>query len=157
MSADSQKTVRRIVVGKGDDGTSIVVADGPAPVMHDLGSMEVTEIWGTDGAVTHDTSDPTPARTEIDLDLANGTTRFRVVEFPAGKTDEPMMHATPTVDYLVVLDGGLRMHLDTGETIDVGVGDTVVLLGNVHAWEPIGGASCRMAFVNVGAGVGSAS
>lgn len=151
MSAEQLKTVRRIVVGKAEDGMSVVVADGPAPVMHDLGSMLVTEIWGSDGPVTHETHDPTQERAELDLELANGTTRFRVVDFPAGLTDEPMLHSTPTVDYLVVLDGGLRMHLDTGGSIEVGAGDTVVLLGNVHAWEPIGDAGCRMAFVNVGA------
>jgi len=47
----------------------------------------------------------------------------------------PGMHATPSVDYAVVLNGRLLLDLDDGETTELGPGDVVVQNGVRHAWR----------------------
>ncbi|MFI6367718.1 cupin domain-containing protein [Nocardia sp. NPDC050630] len=47
----------------------------------------------------------------------------------------PGMHTTPTIDYVVVLDGTVVLELDDGVTTEVGPGDVVVQNGTRHAWR----------------------
>lgn len=45
----------------------------------------------------------------------------------------PSMHATDTLDYLVITAGKLSLDLEEGE-VEVAAGDIVVNRGNIHAW-----------------------
>jgi len=44
------------------------------------------------------------------------------------------MHATPTTDYILVLEGRVALVLDD-ETVELGPGDLVVQQGTAHAWR----------------------
>ena len=65
--------------------------------------------------------------------------------------DNPGMHRTDTVDYLVVLSGEASLELDDGQTVRLSAGDCVVQNGTRHAWRSTSSAPCVMAFALVGA------
>jgi mannose-6-phosphate isomerase-like protein (cupin superfamily) len=45
------------------------------------------------------------------------------------------MHATDTIDYVMVLSGSLTLELDDGAKVGLHVGDTVIQRGTRHAWR----------------------
>jgi len=55
--------------------------------------------------------------------------------------DRPGMHATDTLDFMVVIDGRIALGLDDGDH-ELGPGDVVVQRGNVHRWRVVGDAPC---------------
>ncbi len=54
------------------------------------------------------------------------------------------MHATDTLDFMVVIDGRIVLGLDDGEH-DLGPGDVVVQRGNLHRWRVSGEEPCTYA------------
>jgi hypothetical protein len=104
---------------------------------------------------------------------ANGTI-FRLVEFPpdiawrgkadagdafdsigAGHTpvkgsDEPMMHKTSTVDYLIVVKGEIWTILDDSE-VCLKQGDMMVQLGTNYSWSVRTDEPCLLAAILVNA------
>lgn len=62
----------------------------------------------------------------------------------------PGMHATPTLDFDIVLTGTVGLELEDGEVI-LGPGDVVVLNGTLHRWHNRGPTTATMAVVVVGA------
>ena len=66
-------------------------------------------------------------------------------------SDNPRMHATSSVDYVVVLDGELWLELGDGQLTRLGPGDTVVQNGTRHAWRNLGARPATVAVVQVGA------
>jgi quercetin dioxygenase-like cupin family protein len=65
--------------------------------------------------------------------------------------DQPGMHVTQTVDYVVVLDGQIWLELDDGQLVSLRQGDTVVQNGTRHAWRNLGTQAATLAVVMVGA------
>ena len=65
--------------------------------------------------------------------------------------DNPGMHTTDTIDYVVVLSGETWLELDHGERLLVRAGDTVVQNGTRHAWRNTSEEPCVMAVALVGA------
>jgi mannose-6-phosphate isomerase-like protein (cupin superfamily) len=57
-------------------------------------------------------------------------------------------HATPTVDYLLILNGSVVLALETGE-VELHAGDCVVQRGTRHAWRNRTDTPVRMACVMV--------
>ena len=55
--------------------------------------------------------------------------------------DEPGMHATDTLDFMVVVDGRIVLGLDDGEH-ELGPGDVVIQRGNRHRWRVVGDDPC---------------
>lgn len=49
--------------------------------------------------------------------------------------DAPGMHTTPTVDYVVVLDGTVVLEVDDGVSTTLHPGDLVIQNGTRHAWR----------------------
>jgi len=128
-----------------------VLIEGAPPKVFSQGGFSLTEIWATEGSVPDlkDERDLTPEFDRFRMDLAPGATRFRIVEFPP--TDGPgVMHKTPTVDYLVVLEGEIDLIFQDGSEAHLRRGDCVVQLGGMHAWHNRSGAPTRMAAVAVG-------
>ncbi|MDY0037432.1 MAG: cupin domain-containing protein [Zoogloea oleivorans] len=68
-----------------------------------------------------------------------------------GDDDEPGFHRTDSIDYGVLIEGELTLHLDDGETCVLKPGDVVVQMGTRHAWRNTGSTPARMMFVMVGA------
>src|SRR3954454_17224359 len=124
--------VRRVVLGTGADGRSRVTADGPPPVVHRYaGGHAITELWATETLPpVFDGDDPTVAHAALDMQVPAGQTRFWIAEFPRGD-DQPVRHATDSVDYLVVMSGSVVLELDDGE-VRLHAGDVAVQRGNQH-------------------------
>ena len=66
--------------------------------------------------------------------------------------DNPGMHTTDSVDYVVVLAGEVCLELDDGQLSRLRAGDTVVQNGTRHAWRNLSGEPVTLAVVQVGAG-----
>ena len=62
----------------------------------------------------------------------------------------PLMHATRTVDYAIIMEGEIDMLLDDSE-IHMKAGDVLVQQGTNHAWVNRGTEPCRIAFVLIDA------
>jgi quercetin dioxygenase-like cupin family protein len=67
--------------------------------------------------------------------------KFSFHDFPSGT--EPFMHATDTIDYVVVAAGEIDLLTETGE-VRLRAGDTVVNRGVMHAWRNSGKETCRI-------------
>jgi hypothetical protein len=61
------------------------------------------------------------------------------------------MHATPTVDYGIVVQGEIVLELDDGRCTRLSAGDLVIQNGTRHAWRNRSGRPATMAFVLIGA------
>src|SRR5260221_9851246 len=78
---------------------------------------------------------------------ANGT-RFAVIDFPPG--NQPRMHRTETIDYVIVLEGEIEMDMDDS-TVKMKAGDVMVQRGTNHAWANRSNRRARVAFVLIDA------
>ncbi|WP_436771664.1 cupin domain-containing protein [Yinghuangia sp. YIM S09857] len=149
--------VRRVVTGH-RDGVPVVVADGAPPVTvasptgHGLSEL----LWLNGPPTTADDGgDPDPAlRGSFP---AKGAIVGRLIRFPAAAPgtpvdatwlrvpgddpDQPGMHRTETLDFMVVLDGHIVLGLDDGEH-QLGPGDAVVQRGTRHRWRVTGEHPC---------------
>ncbi len=67
------------------------------------------------------------------------------------ETDDPSMHRTDTVDYILVVSGEVSLELDDGQTVPLTAGDCLVQNGTRHAWRNTSSAPCMLAFAIVGA------
>jgi mannose-6-phosphate isomerase-like protein (cupin superfamily) len=133
-----------------------------------------TLLWTTDGMPAA-FSNADRGAVQIGVQPPPGATILHVVEFPAadparGPIDHsatlaemgipalpgrwparhPLMHATETVDYAIVLEGEIDMLLDDSE-IHLRAGDVLVQQGTNHAWVNRGARPCKVAFVLVDA------
>jgi quercetin dioxygenase-like cupin family protein len=144
----SSPAPRRVVTGHANDGRSVVLGDGPAPVVHDVGGgATFFEIWSTD-ATPAPIAPAEPEPTERPLAVsppADGTLVRVVVQEPGAVTP---MHRTRTIDYGVVLEGATWLVLDDSE-VELRAGDVVVQRGTDHRWENRGTVACRIVFVGV--------
>ena len=61
------------------------------------------------------------------------------------------MHVTPTIDYAVVMSGGIEMELDDGVEVHLQAGDVLVQRATVHNWVNRGTEPCVIAFVLIDA------
>jgi hypothetical protein len=79
---------------------------------------------------------PDPNMTTVELEtLVNAF--FLGVGSPACKVDtsrRPLMHQTPTTDYIVLLSGAVSLLLDEGDLIPLRPFDSVVQRATNHAW-----------------------
>jgi quercetin dioxygenase-like cupin family protein len=116
---------RRIVTGLDEEGRSTVIFDAP---------LDSVLAWSTAG-VPVDNSGNEDQGGSFSFAMSQGGTKFLMVEFqPTGKLTEGGMHATNTIDYLVVVKGEVVLITETGETT-CRAGDLVVDRGIVHAWR----------------------
>jgi mannose-6-phosphate isomerase-like protein (cupin superfamily) len=97
-----------------------------------------------------------PAGTDLpaDLDVAAAIAEMQDKLPGMGdhmEPDEPGMHTTDSVDYIVVLDGRIWLELDDDRTVELGRGDTVVQNGTRHAWRNLGPEPATLAVVMLGA------
>lgn len=134
---------RRVVTGLDAAGKSCVIIDGPIPRFN---AMSAALAWGTDAHPADNSGSAdtaVPYATEL---LHTPGSNFAVCQFPAGTQE--IMHATDTIDYLVILQGHVTLVLEEGEA-DLGPGDFVVDRGVVHGWRNPHDAPCVAAVVNL--------
>ncbi|MFL5088170.1 MAG: cupin domain-containing protein [Xanthobacteraceae bacterium] len=144
--------IRRFVTGHDAKNVAKVIMQGPASnAKYPSPGTVSTMIWCTD---------ETPADSSVgeqveDLGArilgtappANGT-RFAVIDFPPG--NQPRMHRTETIDYVIVLEGEIEMDMDQS-TVKLKQGDIMVQRGTNHAWANRSNARARVAFVLIDA------
>lgn len=64
--------------------------------------------------------------------------------------ENPRLHATETVDYVIVLTGDIVLELGDGSRVNLTTGDVVIQNGTSHAWHNIGEDPAVLAAVMVG-------
>lgn len=166
---------RRIITGVDGRGRSTVLVDGtPSQVMRfeSAPAMWIAEHWVAGGTGRPALANVPPP--EWELEPPAGGSRFRTFQLPpddemsaagyaleAGKkgadigvdASDALMHATETLDLLVVISGRAWLVLDTGET-ELGPGDCVVQRATRHAWRNRAAEPCVMAAVLLSARAG---
>jgi hypothetical protein len=158
---------RRLTTSLNADGKSVLLEDRQI----EEGSLGNFNFWttranGTDGATdipffpTRGSSifrvfrlppaDPPPSESEL-ASIVEGF--FRGVGSPAkvDTTRHPLMHVTPTTDYIMLLSGAVSLLLDEGEPIALKPLDCVVQRTTNHAWIVTGAEPAVLVAVMVGA------
>lgn len=135
---------RRVVTGLDAEGRSCVVIDGPIP---QWGAMSAALAWRTTSHPADNAGQADPAIPYDTALLHDSASNFAVCQFPA-HSGEAYMHATDTIDYLVVLSGACTLVLETGE-VELKAGDFVVDRGVMHGWRNDHDAPCTCAVVNI--------
>ena len=163
------------MTGHDESGRSIFVDDGYATAVKEMESMPglaITNFWITDDAPASYAGNEDAAARPVVLEPPQRGTIFRVVEFPpdsawrgsadarkafesigAGhapdeSSDDPMMHKTATIDYLVVLKGEIWAILDDEEKL-LKTGDVMVQRGTNHSWSVRTEEPCLLAVILV--------
>jgi hypothetical protein len=169
--------IRRVVTGLNAAGQSIFIADGDAAAVKEMDSMPglaLTDFWETRTTPADNSGNTEVTDRPVVLEPPAGGTLFRMVEFPPdsawkGKADsaeafasigaghakdagndDPMMHKTATIDYLIVVKGEIWAILDTGE-VCLRPGDVMIQRGTNHSWSVRTDEPCLLAAVLVNA------
>jgi hypothetical protein len=165
-------THRVIVTGTNDAGKSIVTEDVQAK-MNGPGNFD---FWQTKAGFSP--RDLSIGRSPMKFFPASGGTMFRLFAIPpndpnmtpaqiAALQDEffnevgapdarvdttrhPLMHTTPTVDFVLLLSGQISLLLDEGEPIELKPFDGVVQRGTNHFWVNTGRDPALLMCVMVG-------
>jgi mannose-6-phosphate isomerase-like protein (cupin superfamily) len=64
--------------------------------------------------------------------------------------DAPGMHTSDTIDYGIVVRGGMMLELDDGQKVHLHQGDRIVQNGTRHRWRNPLPEPCLMAFISIG-------
>lgn len=165
--------IRRVVTGVDADGRSCVVTDGPVESRYELkarGGLGLASLFELpipprtehDGSTTADrpTLVPGPgyARVIRTFHPPEETGEARAVEVADSGDDADRqrhfdasrganMHATATIDVIVVMNGRIDLILETGP-VPLGEGDVVVQRGTWHSWSNPYGKPCELVGVN---------
>jgi quercetin dioxygenase-like cupin family protein len=156
--------VRRVVTGLSASGRSTVISDGAVPRAHDFASIpgfsNVT-VWATQPGETRVAQPKDLTETLTSLLPDPGGSTFFIVRFPpdsaiasvdfeaAGEEqarelpglvdtfdpERPGFHATPSIDYVILLEGELWLELEEGDPVQLRQGDVLVQNGTWHAWH----------------------
>ena len=149
--------VRRVVTEVDADGRAVWADDGPPPgLIAGPDGFGVANVWAFDGAPTslHDGLDA--LADPFTLEPPPGGATWRVLRLPAPDPALPReeqflavpgqegsgrprgMHATDTLDLMVVLDGRVELEMEDGR-VPLGAGDCVVQRGTEHRWRVLDG------------------
>jgi quercetin dioxygenase-like cupin family protein len=136
--------VRRIVTGLDAQGKSCIQIDGLAPQPRGTG---INMVWRTDTIPADNSSradiDDTPFGFEL---MHAGGSICVTVDYPPGMTT--FMHATDTIDYVIVVRGEVTIVTETGEA-KCRPGDIIVDRGILHAWRNDTTETATIAVVNI--------
>lgn len=136
------KIPRRIVTGIQNGKSTIVEDQEVENAVEHLKGLIISDVWNTQ---------QTPASLDMESRIPNigiphtpkNGTYFRYVVIPPDKdlgvefktgNPHPMMHQTPTLDYIIILSGELYLIMEDGETL-LKAGDIVIQRGTNHAWS----------------------
>src|SRR5262245_12006834 len=146
---------RRVVTGTNGAGRSFVESDGDASAIPGF-----AELWV---GSARDPLVAAPARGDpwSRVEPPPGAVSWRIFDLPPDEVvaaylasrDLPEVeasgfHRTGTLDYVLILDGEIRLELDEG-AVDLSSGDCVVQRGTRHAWRNRSGRPVKLAVVMV--------
>lgn len=160
--------MKLVITGHDEDGRSVFHHAGPPPSTSSPGSHE---LWSTRGELVVPDATPADAPAQIGYFPAAGETGFKVVTVPPPSergapidvsmmppeiahhfdADDPEMHTTDTIDYVVIAAGAADLELDDGARERVTAGDCVVQRGTRHAWRVVGDEPLVLIAVLIGA------
>lgn len=142
---------RRVVTGVDEQGRSRIESEAPVPPS---ATWKEDDARGMDFWVVRQV----PARLDgaleptADWEPANrappGGMIGRLITWSPGL--EYPTHATPTLDFGIIVSGRLELILDTGSTI-LNPGDVVVQRGTAHGWRVVGPEPCTWVVVMIDA------
>ena len=148
-------SARRVVTGHDENGKSIVLSDGEPPQNHGMTGENIgadfIEIWSTTEAVPSLASSPASEPNHRDFTIMPPAGHLiRIIDiYPAHLGGEKtVMHRTATLDYAMVIQGEIVLHLTDSEVV-LGPGEVVVQRGTDHAWENRSDDVTRMAFFHI--------
>lgn len=157
MSSVENHQARVVVTGIGANGRSTIVSDGNTGTRIVTPTFAVGDVWRMDSVPTSVAAD-NALGTGVVLSPPHGGLIVRTVAFPpdsewkaTGGYDEAMaaidgadsyeedgeidgLHATDTVDVIVVISGELYAVLQDAEVL-LKQGDTLIQRGTKHAWS----------------------
>jgi len=169
--------IRRVVTGHDENGRSIFLWDENATAVKEMESMPglaLTDLWQTNSSPADNIGNSDVTDRPVVLEPPPNGSIFRLVEFPpdtawrdradaidafdsidAGHapvkgSDDPMMHKTSTVDYLIVIKGEIWAILDDSE-VCLKQGDTMIQRGTNHSWSVRTDEPCLLAAVLINA------
>ena len=151
-----EKKARRVIAGVDDQGKSRVLIDQETVTRVALPAFTVNDVWRLDSLPARFSDNDTLAE-EVELAPPAAGVVCRLATFPpaseidasvyadsignlhgddAQTDDEAIagLHATPTIDVAVILDGEIYSVYETDEVL-LRPGDTVVNRGVQHAWR----------------------
>jgi mannose-6-phosphate isomerase-like protein (cupin superfamily) len=121
---------RRVVTGLNAEGKSCILFDGPVPQHRPVANL----VWRS-GVAPADNSGAEDRSAPYEMSmLHDGGANFLITELPPGLAGEAFMHATDTLDYLVMISGELVLVVETGE-VTLRPGDLIVDRGVIHGWR----------------------
>jgi hypothetical protein len=165
----TSRSIRRYVTGLDARGRSIV---SDARDIAESGSAGNVNLWMTGGGM-----EAASATDALPFFPREGETVFRIFVIPpAGRLDRaeleklaegffaeigdpacrvdtsrhPLMHATPTVDYILLLSGRAELWLDEGDPVPLKPLDAVVQRGVNHTWVNTGAEDAVFMAVMIG-------
>jgi mannose-6-phosphate isomerase-like protein (cupin superfamily) len=168
---------RRVVTATNKDRKSYFLSDRTAENFKEMAGMDglyLTDLWETSGPRANNNGTADAVARPVRLEPPDGGSILRIVEFPPDKNwrgkrdvsdafssiaaghapvsghDDPMMHITKTVDYIIVLQGEIYAVMDQGETL-LRQGDVLVQRGTNHSWHNRSDLPCVIAAVLVSA------
>lgn len=146
---------RRIVTGHDAAGNSVVISDGEPPQDHPMTGNAIgadfIEMWSTPEAVPSLTSLPASEPNDRAFTIMPPTGHLiRIIDIypPHMGGQKTVMHRTRTLDYAIVIEGEIVLHLTDSEVV-LGPGEVVVQRGTDHAWENRTDTVTRMAFFHI--------
>lgn len=169
--------IRRVVTYVNADGKAVALFDGDNPHKRVRPQRGTTSrlLWVTNETPARIDEPVDRAAVEIGVAPPSGGSIFRIVDIPPITAEvealpvdyhasqhgaatpkrhlpprHPLMHATRTIDYAIILHGEIDMLLDDSE-VRLKAGDVVIQQGTNHAWVNRGEEPCRIAFVLIDA------
>jgi mannose-6-phosphate isomerase-like protein (cupin superfamily) len=127
--------MKRIITENGPDGRSRLLKVEDVPPMQLIWETSESEWLGFE-----------PVEPDQTLDFPAGHVVTRYLEIPADTEmaaylaagipglDANGFHCTPTIDYMILIEGRLRLELDEGSA-ELAPGDMVVQRSTNHAWR----------------------
>ncbi|MGO2931630.1 cupin domain-containing protein [Microbacterium sp.] len=158
--APTTRRFRRLVTGLDESGKAVFVSDGESPsvqVVANTPTFVVTNFW-QHAEVPVDNNAPLDDGVSgpVSLNPPAGGSVFRIVEFPpdsdwSDRPDGPsdQVHATPSLDYALVIEGDVWAVLD-GEEREMHPGDVLIQRGTRHAWSNRTQKAALVAFTLIG-------
>jgi mannose-6-phosphate isomerase-like protein (cupin superfamily) len=169
---------RRVTTGRTADGRSVIAADESVEALTVAlaPGLECFPIWGSDQSVDLPNDGTKPATTgwfppergfrftiltippdgesappaDLKAALAEASEKLPGM-IEAIDADHPHMHATDTIDFVVVLSGSLCLEVDDGKEVKLSQGDSVIQNGTRHAWHNRSSTPCQIVSATIGA------
>ena len=154
-------TNRRIVTGHDETGAPVIASDGQAESSF-LG-RSTSSMWFLQQhpLTVNDGGDEPEGMTDFVPPPGGISWRFFTLKPSGGKaigpTDDPRFdqdrvgfHATPTIDFIEIISGQIRLELND-HWVELSAGDCVIQRGTWHRWIVIGDEPCRFSAIMLAA------